>query len=293
MISGEPCPIFVPRTTWALPIAFATILLTSIWAARKVLPLRARNLRKGTCASCSILCRTTLLPTIPGPWSIPNTSLPGTLTTPRMIQRLHHDQWAGFCLRERPIFPGMAGCAAIECLSARPSPGCGRHHFQYCPPVRWDSLRHGNALAQLRVRTNMGPTRRVNQPATEYWADVIPTIKKVHPDFLFIAEAYWDLECSFNSKASTSAMTRDCMTGWSMTSAESVRLHLCADLGYQEKLLRFIENHDEPRAASTFSPAKERAAAVTTSTLPGARLFHEGQFEGRKIRVPVFLGTAP
>src|SRR5208283_3985548 len=59
---------------------------------------------------------------------------------------------------------------------------------------------------------------------------------------------------------------------------------------YQEKLLRFIENHDEPRAAATFSPAKERAAALTASTLPGARLSYEGQIEGRKIRLPVFLG---
>jgi hypothetical protein len=30
-----------------------------------------------------------------------------------------------------------------------------------------------------------------------------------------------------------------------------------------------------------------------TSTLPGARLFHEGQFEGRTIRLPVFLGRRP
>ena len=75
--------------------------------------------------------------------------------------------------------------------------------------------------------------------------------------------------------------------------AESVRLHLCADLAYQAKLLRFIENHDEPRAAATFSPAKERAAAVTIATLPGARLFHEGQFEGRKVRLPVFLARRP
>jgi hypothetical protein len=29
------------------------------------------------------------------------------------------------------------------------------------------------------------------------------------------------------------------------------------------------------------------------ATLPGARLFHEGQFEGRKIRPPVFLGRRP
>jgi hypothetical protein len=29
------------------------------------------------------------------------------------------------------------------------------------------------------------------------------------------------------------------------------------------------------------------------ATLPGARLFHEGQFEGRKIKPPIFLGRRP
>jgi hypothetical protein len=43
--------------------------------------------------------------------------------------------------------------------------------------------------------------------------------------------------------------------------AENVRLHLCAALTYQDKLLRFIENHDEPRAATTFPSAKLRAVA--------------------------------
>jgi hypothetical protein len=42
-----------------------------------------------------------------------------------------------------------------------------------------------------------------------------------------------------------------------------VRLHLCADLVYQGNLVRFIENHDEPRARSAFSPEKERAAALS------------------------------
>jgi len=72
-----------------------------------------------------------------------------------------------------------------------------------------------------------------------------------------------------------------------------VRLHLCADLAYQEKLVRFIENHDEPRALSVFSPQKARAAAVTIATIPGAKLLHEGQCEGRKVRLPVFLGRRP
>lgn len=52
--------------------------------------------------------------------------------------------------------------------------------------------------------------------------------------------------------------------------------------------LRFIENHDEPRATATFPAPKLKAAAL--ATLLGTKLFDEGQFEGRKVRLPVFLG---
>jgi hypothetical protein len=58
-------------------------------------------------------------------------------------------------------------------------------------------------------------------------------------------------------------------------------------------MVRFIENHDEPRAAVAFPDGKGRAAALAILTLPGARLLHEGQFEGRKVRLPVFLGRRP
>ena len=76
-------------------------------------------------------------------------------------------------------------------------------------------------------------------------------------------------------------------------SAESVRGHLQADAAYQERLLRFIENHDEPRAAATFGAGQARAAAVVMSTLQGARLYHDGQLEGRRTHIPVFLGRGP
>jgi hypothetical protein len=122
---------------------------------------------------------------------------------------------------------------------------------------------------------------------------VIPAIKRAHPHFLFIAEAYWDLEWELQQKGFDFCYDKRLYDRLEHENAESVRLHLCADLGYQQKLLRFIENHDEPRAATAFSPAKEKAAAVATSSLPGARLFHEGQFEGRTVRLPVFLGRRP
>ena len=68
---------------------------------------------------------------------------------------------------------------------------------------------------------------------------------------------------------------------------------MLADSSYQKKLIRFIENHDEPSAAAAFPSAKGRAAALATLTLPGAKLLHEGQFEGLTVRLPVFLGRRP
>ncbi len=131
------------------------------------------------------------------------------------------------------------------------------------------------------------------RPETEYWVDVISTIKKRYPGFLFIAEAYWDLEWELQQQGFDFCYDKKLYDRMEHSNAEDIRLHLCADLAYQAKLLRFIENHDEPRASAIFSPGRQRAFALTVRTLPGIRLFHEGQFEGRKVRIPVFLGRRP
>jgi hypothetical protein len=72
-----------------------------------------------------------------------------------------------------------------------------------------------------------------------------------------------------------------------------VREHFYAGLDYQNKLARFLENHDEPRAAATFVPAVHEAAAAITFLTPGLRFFHQGQFEGRKKRISPHLGRGP
>ena len=130
-------------------------------------------------------------------------------------------------------------------------------------------------------------------PATEYWSDVIPAVRAKHPDVLFMAEAYWDLEWQLQHQGFDFCYDKRLYDRLENDSAEDVRLHLCADLDYQSKLVRFIENHDEPRAAAVFSPEKERVAAVTVASLKGAKLLYEGQFEGRRVRLPVFLGRRP
>jgi hypothetical protein len=135
--------------------------------------------------------------------------------------------------------------------------------------------------------------RAGQRPATEYWVDVIAAVKKTHPGFLFMAEAYWDLEWELQQQGFDYCYDKRLYDRLERDSAENVRLHLCADLAYQEKLVRFIENHDEPRAAAAFPGERLRAAAVASLTLPGARLLHEGQIEGRHVRLPVFLGRRP
>ena len=77
-----------------------------------------------------------------------------------------------------------------------------------------------------------------------------------------------------SSRASTTPTTSGSTTGSSAGEARPVREHLYAGLDYQDHLARFLENHDEPRAAATFPPEVHRAAAVITFFTPGLRFFH-------------------
>jgi hypothetical protein len=160
---------------------------------------------------------------------------------------------------------------------------------QQCDGIRCDmAMLLLNSIFERTWGSRAGP-----RPPTEYWVDVISAIKKKHSGFLFIAEAYWDLEWELQQQGFDFCYDKKLYDRLEHNNAESIRIHLCADLAYQGKLLRFIENHDEPRAAASFSAAKHRAVALSAATLPGIRLFHEGQFEGRKVKLPVFLSRRP
>ncbi len=131
------------------------------------------------------------------------------------------------------------------------------------------------------------------KPESDYWMSLIPAVKVSRPDFKFIAEAYWDLEWELQQQGFDYCYDKRLYDRLEHGPGESVRQHLLADPAYQSRLVRFIENHDEPRAASVFAPAQARAAAVISLTLIGARLLHEGQREGMKTRLPVFLSRRP
>ena len=158
-----------------------------------------------------------------------------------------------------------------------------------CDGVRCDMA----MLLVNRVFEQTWGHRAGDRPRSEYWLQVIKAVRDKHPRFLFLAEAYWDMQWELQQQGFDYCYDKELYDLLTHGTAETVRIHLQADVTFQRKLVRFIENHDEPRAANIFRPERLRAAAVTIATLPGAKLFHEGQFEGRKARLPVQLGRRP
>ncbi|MFI6437885.1 alpha-amylase [Streptomyces sp. NPDC050759] len=151
-------------------------------------------------------------------------------------------------------------------------------------------------MAMLLMNDIFGKTwgdRAGTAPAEDFWPYVIPRVRARHPDLLFVAEAYWDLEGALRQQGFDHCYDKRLYDRLLHESAGSVRDHLGADLAHQRGLVRFLENHDEPRAAATLPGDRGRAAAVAVATLPGATLWHEGQFEGRRVRLPVFLSRRP
>ena len=130
-------------------------------------------------------------------------------------------------------------------------------------------------------------------PAEPFWPGAIGSVRRRHPDFRFMAEVYWDREWTMQQLGFDYAYDKRLYDRLRGGQARPVREHLHAALDYQVKLARFLENHDEPRAAATFDPPIHRAAAVITYSIPGLHFFHQGQLEGRKRRISPHLVRAP
>lgn len=138
--------------------------------------------------------------------------------------------------------------------------------------------------------------------AGDFWAETIREVKKKYPQFSFIAEAYWGedqlLEQGFDRVYAKWFYDR--MKNLVHTpNDEEVRLfkeHISffvSDKNAQRYLL-FLENHDEQRAASVFGAEPSMAFATVLSLLPHPGvLLHEGQFEGKQVRLPMQLRRAP
>ncbi len=135
--------------------------------------------------------------------------------------------------------------------------------------------------------------RTWGQRAPLFWPKATQRVRERVPGFLFMAEVYWDLEWTLQQQGFDYTYDKRLYDRLRDRHARPVREHFLAGLDYQNKMARFLENHDEPRAAATFSSGVHEAAATITFLSPGLRFFHQGQFEGRQKRISPHLGRGP
>jgi glycosidase len=131
------------------------------------------------------------------------------------------------------------------------------------------------------------------RPEKEFWEEAISDVKKKRKDFLFIAETYWDLEWQLQKLGFDYTYDKRLTDRLVGGDVHAVRDHLRADLDYQQKSVRFLENHDEERAIVKFGRERSLAAALIISTLPGMSMFFDGQCDGKRVKLPLQLGREP
>ena len=126
-----------------------------------------------------------------------------------------------------------------------------------------------------------------------FWPETTRRVREHVPNFCFMAEVYWDLEWTMQQQGFDYAYDKRLYDRLREGHARPAREHLLAGLDFQDKVARFLENHDEPRANATFALPMHQAAAVITFLSPGMRFFHQGQFEGRRKRISPHLVRGP
>ncbi len=157
---------------------------------------------------------------------------------------------------------------------------------KYCDGVRCDMA----MLLVDRIFQQTWGERSGQSLEQEFWQEVIGRVKEVHRDFRFLAEVYWDMEWELQQQGFDFCYDKRLYDRLLHEGARSIKGHLHAEWDHQKGLVRFVENHDEPRAVSAFGEKRSLAAASIALSLPGARLLHFGQHLGRGIKLPVQLG---
>ncbi len=158
-----------------------------------------------------------------------------------------------------------------------------------CDGVRCDmAMLMNNDIFANTWNGRVGPP-----PKTEFWEEIIPKVKALYPDFIFIAEVYWGKERTLQQEGFDFTYDKTLYDHIINGKVDNIRHHLRVETDFQKKTVNFIENHDEARSADVLGVDKSRPAATLICTLPGAVLLHDGQFTGRKVKLPMQIKRQP
>ncbi len=159
---------------------------------------------------------------------------------------------------------------------------------ELCDGVRCDMAMLVLSDVFNRVWEHFPADRDGEMAQGEFWEEAISIVRLRHPEFTFVAEAYWDREEQLQT------------LGFDFTYNKTVYDHIVrrepAQLKkflhgksstYLRRSVHFLENHDEPPIASLLPLPEHRAAALLTLLLPGMPLLYEGQLSGATTRSPI------
>jgi len=161
--------------------------------------------------------------------------------------------------------------------------------IRYCHGLRCD-------MAMLVLKDVFRKTWRryvKNAGEKEFWPHAIEILKSSGGQCLLIAEVYWGMEQKLIDLGFDYTYDKTFYDLLVSFDIKGLRSHLSASVEKQEKMVRFLENHDEPRAMHVFGEERIFGAMVIHATVPGMRFWHHGQFDGNRVRVPVQLARAP
>jgi hypothetical protein len=188
-----------------------------------------------------------------------------------------------------PYFPAWSDTAQLNYFS----PGLRKAMVEQLKEIAkyCDGLRCDMAMLLLTDTFQQTWTTHLNDvplPPTEFWEEAT----RAMPQMIWIAEAYSDSEWSLQQLGFNFTYDKRLYDRLRESFARDVYLHLKADLDYQLRSVRFLENHDEPRAAAVFSNDRSPAVPLLAATAPGMHFFHDGQLEGKRVKIPVQLARA-
>ena len=130
--------------------------------------------------------------------------------------------------------------------------------------------------------------------APEFWPRPPTRVRERVPGFCFMAEVYWDLEWTLQQQGFDYTYDKRLYDRLREGHARPVREHLHAGLDYQDRLARFLENHDEPRAAATFAHGRaSRPRPCSRSCRPACGSSTRDSSRGARMRISPHLVRGP
>jgi hypothetical protein len=158
-----------------------------------------------------------------------------------------------------------------------------RRIAQFCDGVRCDMAM---LLLNDSFHQNWEPfLQGMAAPAEEFWREATRAV----PDFVWIAEAYCDCEWALQQLGFHFTYDKRLYDRLRDGFVRDVYLHLKADWEFQSRSVRFLENHDEGRAATVFGKNRLPAIAFLACTIPGMHFINDGQLEGLPTQAVVQL----